>query len=88
MADEEVCKECRNQLVRVIWNEDTDMLVCDYYKCSLFRNPIVPGNIKPKPSKRRKTNVPDTIGRLHHGTENTSFTRRLQRLRGQIYSED
>ncbi len=89
MADDGVCKSCSVLLKREKWNSDTDMVVCDNFKCNYYRNPVRSGERVKKAIKHRsKPELPDWMGGPYGGTENTDYAHRLQRLRSSLHTKD
>ena len=61
---EGICSECKTPLLRLRWNEVTDVITCDNYDCGQFRTPIVPDETRRRVArtKREKTIIPIWTG--------------------------
>ena len=89
MVNYGVCSECGVLLKREDWNEATDIIVCDNFKCPVFRRPIrQKRNSIARAEKREPVEeLPEWLGGPIDGKDD-SFTTRLQRLRRTLRTED
>lgn len=86
------CKSCGGPLVRYKWNLVTDVVLCDNYKCQLFRTPtsgIAPISNKVTKSKQELKALKWLGGPYDQKKGNFSDLQvRLQRLQRAVRSED